>query len=140
MARDRTTAHEPSALPALTAGSAALLLGALVYLSARAPGSSPAALGWLPPLSSFWTPLLGQFPSLLHAFAFTLLTTVLLGTRRVIFSALLWAGIDAAFEIAQHPVIGGVGGTFDPLDLLAIATGAGLAILFLTRSPQEGAQ
>lgn len=139
MAHQQTSAHEPATFPALTTGSAALLLGALVYLAARAPGSSAAALGWLPPLPAAWAPLLGPLPSLLHAFAFTLLTTALLGPRRVFLAALLWTGIDAAFEIAQHPAIGRVGGTFDPLDLLAAATGALLAMLFVTRLSRRNA-
>lgn len=143
MARHRTTIHLPSALSALTAGASALLLGVLIYLSARATGSSPAALGWLPPVPASWAPLLGPLPSLLHAFAFTLLTTALLGPGRVSFAALLWAGIDTAFEIAQHTAFPDtglrVGGTFDPLDLLAIAAGAMLAYLFVTRPRQEGA-
>lgn len=134
LGESRPAAHGAPPTRLLTLSALALAAGVAVYLSGRAPGSSPAALGWLPPIAGSW-PLLGQVPSLLHAFAFTLLTTAVLGSHRVLTAALLWAGIDTAFELAQHPaaaVIGArVGGTFDLWDLAAVAAGAALALLIV---------
>ena len=144
-----------SRLPLLALAGLALLLGVAVYGLDRPPGSAwflPAAwslAGSARPLGV----IAGQLPEFLHVFAFSLLTAALLPeTRRAAWSACAtWWLIDSLFELGQHPKLapllatatGGLRGipllehtpgyfthgVFDPLDLLAIATGALAAAL-----------
>jgi hypothetical protein len=89
----------------------------------------------------------GQFPAFIHVFAFTLLTTGLLGcrSRGAFLVCMFWLAINGLFEVGQivenTPMANDSGafnavfgpgvlgdffrfGTFDPLDLLAMALGA----------------
>jgi len=133
-------------------GLAALSIGLMVYLSDRAPDSAflLQVIGGKSPFSEashLFGPISGQLPAFLHVFAFALLTTGVLGcgTRGALFVCLFWLIVDVLFEVGQvagNPVVGNhsgafnttfgsevVGnffrfGTFDPLDLLAMALGA----------------
>jgi hypothetical protein len=95
---------------ALTAIAVAVLaLGTLVYALDRAPGTAslwPRA--WTRHGGSpFFGALGGALPSFAHAFAFSLLSALLLppgrGWQRA--ACLGWAAIDTLFEIGQHPAV-----------------------------------
>lgn len=136
------------------------LTGALVYSTDR--GSHTA---WL--LPEFLRappgrgPLFGSLgrwlPSFAHAFAFSIWTALLPGTRRPAVACLVWAAVDGAFECAQLPALarpitkalaaGGAespvldhlaaafaAGTFDTGDLISIAAGCAAAFVLLVRS------
>ena len=138
-------------VPALAAlGS--LALGILVYALDRSPESVyflPAA--W--PLAGDGDPwfgaLGGQLPEFAHAYAFSLLTALILGYSRagVWLSCAAWWAFDSLVELGQHatisphiaaavpawfagiPFLENTGayfthGTFDLLDFIAIAVGA----------------
>jgi hypothetical protein len=130
-------------------GAACFLLGAAVYSLAR-----PAAIHALP--QALHAPgvlrlpawLGGSLPTFAHTTAFSLFTAAALaGTRYPVWRVCaLWAGVNAAFELGQHPLLrqplsrGLLGaawpveavrdyfarGTFDVADLLAALLG-GLA-------------
>jgi N-acetylneuraminic acid mutarotase len=149
----------------------ALVTGLLVYLFDRDPASiyllpaawsladDPSSLGWFG----------GALPAFAHAFAFTLLTAIVLGaTRRAALCAsALWWTAGSAIEIAQHPVLARhvadalprwldslpllentapffIRGTFDPWDLVALTAGVfaafGLVTLTLRWKPSAGAR
>jgi len=122
-----------------------LVSGLLVYVLVR----DPAHLAWLPAMPSpavafaDWS---GPLPSFLHTLGFILLTAVVAGVRRrasLAIVSLAWVGVESLFEIGQHPLLAGAlaaglpglagagsyftNGTFDPLDLLAVAVAGGLA-------------
>lgn len=136
----------------LAAALSAILVGLMVYLFER-----PAESIYFFALVSYSTipnygllGVIGQWlPSLVHTYAFILLTVITVGNgSRVIFiSSLFWMGIGWLFEVGQHPTISaqliknipewfsGIPllenianyfqyGTFDPLDLLATLAGA----------------
>ena len=123
-----------------------LILGTLVYAVER-PASASLLFGrnlygTLPPL---FGPLSGSLPSLTHALAFTLLSALALGSRHLLWlSGSLWASLEVAFEVGQHPHVSaylarsGFGlsyfryGTFDIVDLLASLVGVALALYFYT--------
>lgn len=130
----------------------ALSLGLLVYVLDRAPGSAYLLPRMLQFGGATWTifgAIGGCLPSFFHTFAFSLLTSLALGsTRRALyFGCGSWWVIGTLFEIGQHPAIRGpltatfpdwfnhwplfdhlagyfLHGTFDPFDLLATAVGA----------------
>lgn len=128
-----------------------LALAALVYLVDRPAHSAlllPAALQASHPLGWFG-PLGGNLPAFAHAFAFALLTAAFAqGTRRAAWRAcLLWWAIGSALELGQAAAHASpatalplalpawfASGTFDPLDLAAVALGAAAAWLLLERS------
>jgi hypothetical protein len=93
----------------ILAGLGALSLGAFVYLFGRSPESYAFgvflrdSLGFIPPHRSFFGGLADNLPSFTHVFAFSLMTTGLLGLRkrRNLLICLLWFLIDTAFEIGQ---------------------------------------
>ena len=142
-----------------TIGAAALLAGALLYLWGRPPGHV-YLLDMAFPRRETSIPhgiVAGALPSFFHVYAFTLLTAALLASRprSALLSGTIWFSVDALFEIAQHPaltrflvprlpawfkgvpVLENVAsylkhGTFDPLDILALALGAVAAFLTLT--------
>lgn len=136
----------------LAAALSALLGGLILYLFAR-----PAESIYLFALFSYSHfpdyNLLGVFgqwlPSLVHTYAFILLTVIAVGNGpRIIFiSSLFWVGVSWIFELGQHPAISArlmkhippwfseipflensanyfQRGTFDPLDLFATLIGA----------------
>ncbi len=136
---------------------AVLALGTLVYALDRAPGS---AVLWPRMLTrESGAPVFGVFggslPSLAHAFAFALLSALVLPWRRAwqAGACIGWALVDALFEIGQHRALSGpLGdllpplagywrhGTFDPLDLAAGGVGAALAYALLRRFARDGAR
>ena len=146
------------------AATAALLLatGAAVYLLDRAPGTAmllPSAWqrgGITGGDAAFFGELGGWLPSLVHAFAFSTFTALLLPRRAGTAAAACagWALVDTLAEIGQHPAIApalaagleqafGAGilvdslgryfvrGSFQPADVAAGLAGAGLAFMGL---------
>ena len=139
---------------------AALGVGVLVYVFDRDPASAylmPSYWSAFEGGTSRFGALHGQLPAALHVFAFSLLTSAVLGRARAaaLVSCVGWWAIDSAFELAQHPKwvpwlaeyvpsfdgIPGLentaaylrSGTFDGADLLAIAFGAMAAYLTMRR-------
>jgi hypothetical protein len=141
---------------------AALLVfasGALVYMADRHGHTAwllPDALRLPAGHRAVFGSVGAWLPSLAHAFAFSTWTALLPGWRRPATACLLWAGIDAGFELAQYPALASrllawrpdwltqvpifehieflLHGTFDPLDLLAVVIGAFLSLLLLLRA------
>jgi hypothetical protein len=139
------------------AGSAALLLGVLVYLADRAASHAVfiPAHALFSGGSLLGTP--GQWlPSLVHPLAFSLFTAAVLkpGTLARLGTCAFWGLVNIAFELGQHPAFrptwaaarSGVAGdwalirspldyfmhgTFDPNDIWAAMLGALIAGLFL---------
>ena len=126
-----------------------LLLGVSYYLYFR-PRDSAAFLFLLPNLSLdqnqiFFTRWFGWFPTYIHTLVFTLLSYLVLGRRYLLFSCLLWGGVNALFELGQMlptdvtlllPDIFNLrsylaNGTFDPLDLIACFAGAWVVWILL---------
>lgn len=135
-----------------------LCCGLLVYVIGRPAGTAmglPHALefGAQRGASGAWAPVLaGSLPSFAHAFAFSLLSCVLLPRRRLAMTVacLFWLLLDSAFEILQVPALAKpaaaalhsaalvlpgadriaaylLQGRFDTLDLLAGGLGAAAA-------------
>ena len=134
----RSAIPRPAGLFAL--GFTALLLGVLVYALERPAGSVAILPAGLMPGGAFLGPLAGPLPTFLHTFAFALMTAAFLTpTRRARLAACgVWAVINFAFEVSQHPAFMeltgfGMHGAYDPLDLLAALAGALVAYLFLQR-------
>lgn len=142
---------------------AALAMGLAVYVLGRAPGSAmawpeawsvglvadtPAAGG-----AGHWLGVVGgSLPSFVHAFAFAVLSALLLPRTRfwAAGACAAWAVIDTVFEALQHPVLSApaarwlqdldlvtalqwcadktarylASGSFDPFDVLAGLLGA----------------
>lgn len=146
-------------------GVLALAIGVLVYLTDR----DPAHAAWIPPAWSVSGPALfgavgSWLPSLTHAFAFSLFTAAVAGSRPTApayGACVLWWAVDSAFELAQAPGLSGpitsamaatpapawltdpvssylMRGHFDWADLLAIAAGAVAAgaVLHRLQRPQ----
>jgi len=137
-------------------GSVALALGVLVYLTDRDPSRAPLvpAVSVLAGMALFGAAA-AWLPSLVHPFAFSLLTAAVQPPQRppAYWVCALWWGIDTGFELLQvapvadacsavlgalpaNPVTGAISnyarhGTFDPADLAAIAGGALAAALVL---------
>ncbi len=131
-------------------GCLALGGGLLVYLTGRNASRSMLipAIGALGGTHVFG--VIGQWlPSFVHPFAFSLFTAAALPTaaRYRYLACVVWFGVNAAFELGQHPRFSGplaralqdsfgsnpftqalaryfVRGTFDVGDLLAVALGA----------------
>lgn len=145
------TKFRSDAVPALAAlGS--LALGILVYALDRLPESVyflPTGW-WLAEGGQRWFGSVGgQLPEFLHVYAFALLTAAVLASSRrlALLSCAAWWALDSLVELGQHaaispqiaaavpawfagiPFLENTGpyfahGTFDPLDLAAIAVGA----------------
>lgn len=141
-------------------GLAALVLGALVYVLDR-PAQSFLSQGLsLAALTPNVFGVVGHtLPTLVHVFGFCLLTAALLagGKKTALAVCLGWFLVEAAFELGQHPALAPalpalipswfgdlpilnttgsyfIYGTFDPLDLLAIAFGALAAYVVIQRT------
>lgn len=141
----------------LVIGCTSLAAGVLVYLSDRSP-SHALLVPAVAPLSG--RQLFGAIglwlPSFVHPLAFSLFSAALLAPQpRWRYGACaFWFGVNAAFEVGQHPQVRGplaeavrqglgqgpVGrafenyflrGTFDLGDLIAAALGAALAACIL---------
>ncbi len=143
-------------------GLAVLLLGTAVYFLDRPWEQTIFVPGDLSlfPLTPAVFGVIGQsLPTFAHVFAFSLLTIALVGgaKRAAITVCLGWFLVEAAFELGQHPALAlalvtamppwfaGLSilnqsasyflhGTFDPLDMLAIALGALAAYLVIQRT------
>lgn len=109
----------PFALPALAAGGAVYAWGRPAsFFAISAPTTFPP-----------WTAAL---PSLLHTFAFGLLCAAV--ARRPVAAATLaigWGVVEAAAEYGQR--LGIVPGTFDWMDLIAVALGTALVLTLVPR-------
>lgn len=136
-----------------------LAAGLAIYAFARTPDSAWLPAAWRFPLAGVagGVGLLGSAPSFLHACAFSLLTAVAAGSTRYAAICAAWAGINALFELGQHPTVAPAliaalpdwfaqvplldrvgaffgGGTFDRTDMAAAALGALVAWYWLTTS------
>ncbi len=156
---------------AVLAGLGLLAIGVLVYVLDRLPESVYfLPVGWsLAEGDEGWFGSVGgQLPGFIHVYAFGLLTAAALTpTRRfALLSCAAWWAIDSLFEAGQHPAFSPAiaaalprwfegfpylentgpyfaRGTFDPLDLAAIAVGAvaaygTLVIMHMRREGDEG--
>lgn len=142
----------------------ALCIGVLVYVFDRQPEFVYFLPGWLS-LESQIGGLFGRIgnylPTFIHVYAFILLTVIVTAPSitKLIAVCLAWFTLDSLFEVAQfNPIAHWIGshtpawfngipflentadyfllGTFDVLDLIAIATGtfaAYLTIALMTR-------
>ena len=144
----------------------ALGLGVLLYILDRPAGHTyflPEALSLFSTTPRVFGALGNQLPTFLHALAFCLITSGILGCGRrgALFVCLFWLSVDAAFEIGQYPSLAGeittlipdwfaavplldntesyfTQGRFDPADLASILLGAVCAyflIRFLVARP-----
>ncbi len=144
-------------------GLAVLLLGTMVYVVDRPWEQTifvPGDLSLFPLTPSVFGVTGHSLPTFAHVFAFSLLTIALVGgaKRAAITVCLGWCLVEAAFELGQHlalalatampPWFAGLPmlnksasyflhGTFDPLDILAIALGA-LAAYFVIQRTTRG--
>ena len=120
------------------AGAGLLAIGALHYLAARSvpdlaawPASLPAPSPWIH-LPAFVN---GALPSFLHTLAFGFLGAAAQGGRKALVPAAAVAGaVNLLFELGQHPAMAArlslgyfVNGTFDAMDVLAVACAVVLA-------------
>ena len=149
-------------------GAMVLLVGALIYLIDRSSdqtyfiykiGMNISLFGLLPII---FGPVGNFLPSFIHAFSFIFLTAGLIarGKRDYLIICLSWLLVDCAFELGQNfkswpsriipdwfagiPFLENsknyfMQGTFDLVDLIATASGAAIAYLFLVRSMEKGA-
>lgn len=137
-------------------GIAALLVGVLVYLLDRQPGSAYFIPDWLSlsnTTHSIFSIIGDYLPTFVHVYAFILFTTVMLSPPSKVLLIIIcstWFVIDSLFELAQIDAIANylsgvmpgwfdgipflentgnyfVYGTFDPLDILSIGLGTVLA-------------
>lgn len=151
------------------AGLFALAAGASVYLIDRPPDSvlfvqsSPVAVSFYTASANLFGAAGYFLPSFFHVFAFAMLTAcfVTLTKRACFLICLFWLLLDSAFELGQGfpelavslvpgffgklPLLDTAGpyfvnGTFDYLDLAAIALGAVTAWLTLTAVAGRRAQ
>jgi hypothetical protein len=145
----------------------AFALGAVVYIASRSPDHTyllphTLALAVGPGIVPGFVG--ASLPSLVHVFAFTLLTAAVLAPRTAAAAAAIaaaWGAADVLFELGQYPTIAtavaaalptwfrgvplleNVGpyflnGTFDPADLVATAAGAAAAYLTIVLSSRQG--
>lgn len=144
-----------------------LTLGVLVYITARAPGTTlflPPGWSLAIPWPSAVMAIMGSLPTFFHTIGFCLLLVWLAGTgdRRALW---ICAGVffmEAAFEIGQHTLTSHwlvdhlpqwfnhtwllahtgpslLAGVFDPFDLIAAAAGAFVALLLVAAfTPERG--
>jgi hypothetical protein len=150
----------------LLGGLLILGVGCTIYLFVRPTCFLPFLPGYIrlpPEAAPSLTWLIGSLPALAHVTGFSLITAALLkpGAGATAAAVGTWLGIDLLFECAQHPAVASLGlshlagredlltaglvnylrgGTFDPLDLIAILLGAGLAVLMTNRLRQGGHQ
>jgi len=146
-------------------GLAVLLLGTMVYFLDRPWEQTifvPGDLSLFSLTPSVFGVMGHSLPTFAHVFAFSLLTIAFVGgaKRAAITVCLGWFLVEAGFEIGQHPQVAGwlsslipqwfehlpvldrtasyfVYGTFDPLDILAIALGALAAYLVIQNTARR---
>ncbi len=151
-----------SKMALLAAATVLLLLGAAVYVLDR-PAATAALLPatWVHHVAGVsWFGSVGDWlPSLVHAFAFSIFTTLVLppSPRRATWACGSWAVVDSLAELGQHAAVSPLlaktllglqpatadnsflatlaryfsQGSFDPRDLAAGLVGAALAYLGL---------
>lgn len=146
----------------------ALLLGTAVYVFDRPAGTAYLLPAWLSLQDSGVRPF-GAFgaslPTLAHAFAFSLLTALVLprGAGNAALACGGWAALETLFELGQHPSVSPLlaraigerfsgipvldhvvpyfkGGVFDGMDVLFGLLGAlaAFVVLRLAHSPEQG--
>lgn len=131
--------------------------GAAVYAWLRPRQAWLLPADWHAPIDSLWlAPLTGSLPTLLHAFAFVVLTAAVVRParpRHVLGLGISWLAIETWFECLQHPaaaVDAGVvllalpfgeglarfarSGTFDPADIIGAAVGVLLGVAVVLRA------
>jgi hypothetical protein len=142
-------------------GIAALLLGLLVYLIDRPPDqtyfvySAPVCISLYNIFPAIFGDIGNSLPAFIHVFSFSLITAALLSCQKrgYVIVCLSWLFVDFAFELGQKysalplkiipdwfdgiPCLENSAdyfrcGTFDMLDLAAIALGGVTACLILT--------
>ncbi len=91
-------------------GFLSLTIGVALYSTARPPQSTyflPEQLSFYQYLPSYLKLLVGNLPSFIHVFAFSLLTLAVIksSSKHVIIVCLSWIGINFLFEASQHPQI-----------------------------------
>jgi hypothetical protein len=109
-------------------GAAALGLGIVFYLLYRPPAQTyfiPEALSLYSAKASTFGGLGNHLPTFLHVFAFSLITSGMLGCTRqgALLACLFWLFVNAFFEIGQHPavaeiIIPVIPGWFDGIPIL----------------------
>lgn len=147
-----TSRKHPVNFSQIAIGVLALALGALLYLIDRPATHTyfvPEALSLFQQSPRLLGPLGNQLPTLLHTFAFCLISCGIFSTNRwnAFGICVLWVLIDGTFEIGQQPDIAKtiaefvpdwfaripilentrgyfLYGRFDPLDLFSILLGA----------------
>jgi hypothetical protein len=141
-------------------GVIVLLLGSFIYLVDRPPDqtyfvySSPIKITLFNTIPNVFGSIGGSLPECIHVFSFILITAGLLfsNKRGYLIICLSWFLLDAAFEVGQHfstwsskiipdwftgiPFLENTGnyffhGTFDFIDLAAIAFGTVMAYFVL---------
>jgi len=144
-------------------GAIALLLGSLVYLIDRPPDqtyfvySAPVGISLYNIFPALFGPIGNSLPEFIHIFSFSLITAGLFSCRKrgCVIVCLSWLFVDLAFELGQKysalplkiipgwfdgiPFLENSAdyfrcGTFDMLDLAAIAIGAVAACLICNYS------
>lgn len=113
-------------------GAFAIAAGLAVYAVFR-----PVRIPLIPPTvhlaagQPYPSAVLGAAPSFLHAFAMPLVTAACLQRvqrRHIVIACVVWCLVDLVFEVGQVSRIRFLpSGTFDPLDLLGVMSGATLA-------------
>ena len=135
-------------IPLFVLGTLWLLLGIVVYVVARPPGTvyfSAQIPNFSGELSHQWRLLLGPVPTFAHTLAFSLMSAALVSMHRNrMLACLVWACVEILFEFAQHPSVSAWllshryqssshvlrylnRGTFDLYDVMAAVAGAALA-------------
>jgi hypothetical protein len=144
----------------IVTGFSALLLGTLVYLLDRNPGSVYFIPSWLSlsiNAKSIFGGIGNYIPTFVHPFAFVLLTTAFVEAKKqnILLICLTWLAIDGLFEFAQIkdvaqwlvtfvpafnniPILENTRnyfahGTFDILDIASIVLGILTAYFFVYR-------
>jgi hypothetical protein len=152
----RNPARTARSLVLALIATATLAVGVLVYMFDRPAASVsflPKALSFAGGHQPYFGALGGQLPDFVHVYAFILLTVAVSPWRaRVIPICAFWWAVDSLFKIGQHPALAPqlarampawfqhvpilensaryfLRGTFDPLDLAAIALGTIAAFL-----------
>ncbi len=140
------SAERRRAVNLLALGIAALAFGVVVYVLDRPPGSVAFLPRALVRDGGLFGPLAGALPTFLHTLAFASMTAAFLAptSRALLAACAVWAAINLAFEVSQHPAFAaaagfGLYGSFDPYDMLAALLGAAAAYFLMNRfSPAEG--
>ena len=148
-------------------GLTILLLGSLVYVADRPPGqtyfvdSSPINISLYDILPNLFGLAGNSMPAFIHVFSFILITAGFLSYQKTgcLLICLSWFFVDCAFEVGQKvyacasmripdwfagiPFLENtenylLKGTFDILDLVAIASGTAIAYLVLLATNERG--